>query len=154
METRLTELCIDLVSRGYRSILDSFGRVRKVSWAEAIMRVHRDRETYQKVRFIFKYDPRLPDIRSTILRSWKVITEDKEMKRVFPNPTMVCYQKVKSLGEMLVRAKLPTRGNSGRGRRGQGESFHPGRQSNCPMCDYLREKKVVTSIVFRHGRGG
>ena len=100
LETRLTELCTDLVSRSYRrrSILDSFERVRQVPRAEAIKRMHRDRETNQRVRFIVKYDPRLPDIRSTLLRSWKVMTEDKEMKRVFPNPPMVCYQKVKSHG--------------------------------------------------------
>ena len=53
-EIRLTELCTDLLT-----------------------------EDNQRVRFI-KYDPRLPDIRSTLIRSWRVLTEDREMKKVFP----------------------------------------------------------------------
>ena len=50
------------------------------------MKVSRDREVNQRVRFIIKYDPRLPDIRSTLTRSWRVMTEDREMKKVFPAP--------------------------------------------------------------------
>ena len=54
-EIRLTELCTDMLT-----------------------------EDNQRVRFI-KYDPRLPDIRSTLIRSWRVFTEDREMKKVFPS---------------------------------------------------------------------
>ena len=45
-ELRLTELCSELVSRGYkkRSILDSFDKVRGIPRAEAIKKVVRDRE--------------------------------------------------------------------------------------------------------------
>ena len=50
-----------------------------------------------------KYDPRLPDIRSILKGAWSVMTEDREMKEIFKGPPMVCYQKVNSLGEMLVR---------------------------------------------------
>lgn len=107
----------------------------------------RDREVSDRVRFVVKYDPRLPDIRSILKGAWSVMTEDREMKEIFKGPPMVCYQKVKSLGEMLVRAKLPARGATGRPKRGQGDGFKPCRQSKCPVCDLLKDKSPVTSVT-------
>ena len=126
-ELRLTEMCSELMARGnkQRSVLDSFDKVRKIPRAEAIKKVTRDREFSDRARFVIKFDPRLPDIRSILKGAWSVMTEDKEMKRIVKAPNMVFYQKMKSLGEMLVRVKLPVNGASCRPRRGQGDGFKP-----------------------------
>ena len=105
--------------------MDFFDKARQIPRAEAIKKVTRDREVSDRVRFVIKFDPRLPEIRTILKGAWSVMTEDKEMKKIFKAPPMVCYQKVKSLGEMLVRAKLPAKGTSGQPRRGQGDGFKP-----------------------------
>ena len=64
--------------------MDSSERARQVPRAEAIKKVSRDREVNQRVRFIIKYDPRLPDILATLTRSWRVMTEDGDEEGVPP----------------------------------------------------------------------
>ena len=98
-----------MVLRGYkyRSIQDSIDRVRKISRPQALIKVCRDREVKDRVRFVVRFDPRLPNFKQILKGSWSVLTEDPVMKEVFPSPPMVCYQRVQSIGEMLVRARLP-----------------------------------------------
>ena len=149
LDERLAELTGVLEERGYRrrSIQDAFRRVKEIPRTKALEKVHRDREVGDRVRFIVKYDPRLPDIPEVLKSSWRFLVEDKRMQEVFPNPPMVCYQRVESLRDLLVKAKLP--GKMSRESRSTAidTGFKPCRKSNCPVCDQLRVKsKVIKSV--------
>ena len=150
-EERLIELERALVSRGYkpRSLKDSFNRARLIPRERAIERVKKDREVAGRVRFIVKFDPRLPNFRDILKRTWGVMVEDPTMKSCFPKPPMVCYQRVDNIREMLVKAKLPA--NHDRSSRRLQENlngFKPCREQNCPVCDQLKDKsKIIRSIT-------
>ena len=148
---RLLELEEALVCRGYKrkSLKDIFTRVGVISRAESIKKVTRNREVSNRARFIVKYDPRLPNVREILQRSWRVMVEDPTMKKCFPNPPMVCYQRVENIREMLVKAKLPVNHARKSSRiQDKPRGFKPCGEPRCPVCDQLREKKkIVTSIT-------
>ena len=65
LENRLAELEEDLEERGYkrRSIRSSFTEIGRV---QALRKVESKRGEKDRVRFIFKYDPRLPNFSETL----------------------------------------------------------------------------------------
>ena len=150
-EKRISELSEALLSRGYRyrSIQSSFNKIRTISREQTLQKVYREREVKDRVSFVIKYDPRLPDLRGILKRAWGVLVEDPFMKEIFPSPPMVCYQRVQNIGELLIRAKLPC--NQARRSTRQedtGCGFKPCRENNCPVCDLLVDKsKVIKSVV-------
>ena len=147
-KNRLAEQSSALVQRGYRyrSVQEAFSRVRLISRSQALQRVFRDRDVKDRVRFVVRFDPRLPDLNNVLKRSWSVMSEDPAMSKVFPSPPMVCYQRVQSIGEMLVRAKLPANQRRSRSR-APDRGFKPCRDRNCPVCDHLEVKDRVIKTV-------
>ena len=109
LEIRLQELMKALLTRGYRrrSIEASFEKVRQISRMDALKRVEKEKVPMNRVRFVVRYDPRLPNLRDILCKQWNILTEDRRMKKVFPEKPLVCYQRVKNLGEILTRARLP-----------------------------------------------
>ena len=92
------------------------------------------------------YDPRLPDINDIAKKAWSVMVEDEKMKTTFPEPPMICYKRVQSLRDILVKAKLPA--SRLRTSRRAHHGFKPCGQSKCPVCDQLKVKnKVISSIT-------
>ena len=80
--------------------------------------------------------------------SWSVLTKDPVRKEVFPSPPMVCYQRMQSIREILVRARLPANRPVSRTRSARPDSgFKPCRQKNCPMCDHLEFKDRMISEI-------
>ena len=67
------------------------------------------------------------------------------MKEVFPQKPMVCFQRVKNLGEILTKARLPS-GKQKRGRRHSEPGFRPCKKQRCPVCEPLHNKSTVRSI--------
>ena len=101
-----------------------------------------------RVRFVVKFDPRLPNIRDVLKRSWGVLTKDPIMKTCFPKPPMVCYKRVQNIRELLVKAKLPAyQGRCSRRNQERPNGFKPCREPNCPVCDQLQDKTSVISSV-------
>ena len=128
-----------------RTSIEVVDRARNIPRSKAIEKVERDTDVQERMRFVIKFDPRLPN-RTTLKRAWTALVEDREMKKVFPAPPMVCYKRVQNLGEMLVRAKLPTGRVARRCTRDQ-EGFTPCRQSNCSVCGLLRDKSKIVKEV-------
>ena len=66
----------------------------------------------------------------------------------FPAPPIVCYQRVKNLQEMLVRARLPAASTRTSSRiQANKAGFKPCRRPKCAVCDQLHDKsKVIKSI--------
>ena len=151
LDERLAELAEVLEERGYRrrSIVDAFKRVKEIPRTKALERVHRDREVGDRVRFIVKYDPRLPDIPEILHSSWRFLVEDKRMQEVFPKPPIVCYQRVESLRDMLVKARLPAKISRVGRSMNMDIGFKPCRKANCPVCDQLKVKgKAIKSVCI------
>ena len=100
-----------MVERGYRrrSIKSSFMDVRKIKREQALKKVVSSRVENDRTRFIVKYDPRLPRFSETLRSSWKTLIEDPVMKKIYPSPPMVCYQRMENLKDLLVKPKLPSR---------------------------------------------
>ena len=114
----------------------------------ALERVVRTKKEENRTRFVVKFDPRLPNIREILHGAWRVLTENQDMKDIFPAPPMVCYQRVKNVREMIVRAKLPAPVTRSSSRvRTNKDGFKPCRKSKCPVCDQLEDKgKIVKSV--------
>ena len=87
---------------------------------------------------VVKYDPRPPQFSQTLRACWKTLTEDPTMKKVFPAPPMVCYQRMENQKERQVKSKLPSekRCSERRGRVG----YKPCGLSVCPLCTQLVDK--------------
>jgi hypothetical protein len=81
----LSELGEALKSWGYkeRSIQEAFSRVKQISRSRALERVVREKEEQDRVRFVVRFDPRLPNFRDLLHRAWKILIEDAEMKKFF-----------------------------------------------------------------------
>ena len=148
LEKRLGELEDTLVERGYRrrSVQDAINKVKNKNRIEALEKVNREREKAERVRFVIKYDPRLPDIPSILQQQYSVLVEDQKMKEVFPEKPMICYQRVQNLGEILTKAKLPPKSVCARPRRVKQNGFHPCGLAKCPVCELLPDRKVITTI--------
>ena len=41
------------------------------------------------------------------MKNWSLITNNRNLGRIFPNAPIVAYKKDKSLKDLLVRAKIP-----------------------------------------------
>ena len=63
------------------------------------------------------------------------------MKKIFPAPPMICYQRVENLKDLLVKSKLPSRRRSP-GMRREKEGFNPCRRSGCPLCEQMEDERV------------
>ena len=83
--------------------------VRKIKREQALKKVVSSRVVNDRTRFIVKYDPRLTRFSETLRSSWKILIEDPVMKKIYPSPPMVCYQRVEDLKDLLVKPKLPRR---------------------------------------------
>ena len=98
-----------LISRGYkqRSVEAQFNKVRNLKREDAIEKVWKERRKSERVRYVIRYDPRLPDLPKVCSRQHDLLVEDQEMKLIFPERPIVCYQRVQNLGEILTKARLP-----------------------------------------------
>ena len=47
-----------------------------------MIKVFWDREVKDRVRFVVRFDPRLPNFKQILKGSWSVLTEDLEMREV------------------------------------------------------------------------
>ena len=128
-----------------KDFLDSIDKVRKISRTQALIKVCQEREVKDRVRFVVRFDPRLTNFKQILRGSW---SEDLAMTEIFPSPPMVCYQRVQSIGEMLVRARLPANRPASRTRSaGPDSGFKPCRQHNCLVCDHLEFKDRIISEI-------
>ena len=58
--------------------------------APKVFRVFRDRDVKDRVRFVVRFDPRLPDLNNISKQSWSVMFKDPAMSKVFPSPPIWC----------------------------------------------------------------
>ena len=104
------ELKDRLMERGYRgrSVEEAINKVRELNREDILQKVTREDKNKNRVRAVFLYDRRLPNISAIMIKNWKtMLTDDSRLKKVFQEPPMVCFRRGKNLREKIVQAKLP-----------------------------------------------
>ena len=134
-----------MVERGYRRryIKSSFMDVRKIKREQALKKVVISRVENDRTSFIVKYDSRLPE---TLRSSWKILIEDPVMKKIYPSPPMVCYQRVENLKDLLVKSKFPSRQRFTREKRDK-VGFKPCNKSHCPVCEQMGKMRIKDKLT-------
>ena len=142
--SRLDDLKAKLLSRGYRVnfISKAFDKVKNIDRNVALKKVEQ-KPIVKRVVLSLPYDPRLPHVSNILYRFWNVMTKNPRLKRVFPNPPMVCWTRPKNLREYLVRAKLPNKTANRKSERKKLGFKHCER--NCSLCK--NSPKFVNSII-------
>ena len=59
--------------------------------------------------FVTTFNPATPNLKKILMKHWHLITENNKLAQTFPRPPIVAYRKEKSLKDILVRAKIPSR---------------------------------------------
>ena len=151
-EHRLEQLRVKLLERGYRPkmINNAFDKVRSITREEALKKVVRIDENEGRVRAIFQFDMRLPNLSSIFIKHWKImISEDVRLKDIYPKPPMVVYRRSKNLVEKLCTAKLPPL----RLRlRQDNDGFRRCNKPGCRMCPLtgLQPDQVLRTVRIEH----
>ena len=100
-----------------------------------------------RVRAVFRYNRRLPDVSSILRKNWKTMVSDKiRLLKVFPEPPMVCFTRGKNLREEICQAKLPPI----RLARPVEDGFKRCGRSKCRLCPYtnLNPGQVLKSVTI------
>ena len=144
---RLEELKQLLLERGYRrrGIENSFDRVRQLERVSVLEKVER-RQQVDRVKAVFRFDKRLPNIAGIMKQNWKVMVEsDRRLKKVFEHPPLVCFNRTRNNREVLCRAKLPA---SGRGNlRQHHEDGFRRCGKGCKMCPFTGEETTNGRVL-------
>ena len=144
-DLRLQEMKEMLLERDYTpGIIDAaISRTKAISRDQALKLVLRQ-PTQQRPTFVVSYDPRLPSIPSVTKKHWRsMVTQDKYLERVFPEPPLIAFKRQKNLRETLIRAKVappPTREK----RKINGMK----KCGKCIICSYVLEGNVIKSENF------
>ena len=60
-----------------------------------------------RVIFVLDFNPILPSMSAIIKSSWRVMTQDPYMKKVYPQPPMIAFRRPPNLKNKLVKSKVP-----------------------------------------------
>ena len=107
----------------------------------------RDNKNQDRVRAVFRFDKRLPNLSSIFTKNWDIMCKDDiRLKSVFPNPPMICYTRGKNMREELCTAKLPP----ARARLREQEDGFMRCRDNCRLCPYtgLRPEEVKKTFTI------
>ena len=143
-ELRLSELKTDLLSRGYYSkIIDTaFNKARLIPRSEALKKVPKKKN--EREVFVCTFNPALPSIKTIVQKHWSVMTgQSANLKRVFPQPSLIAYRRPKNLREHLIRAKISSKRKSSRLKNGYGPC-----NEGCQTC-WISVKKPKRSGKFQ-----
>jgi len=86
--------------------LKAFERVSVINRTTALKKVQK--KIVNRPILSLQYDPRLPHISNILFRFWKVMIQNPQMKKIFPEPPMVCWTRPKNLREFLIRIFDPS----------------------------------------------
>ena len=142
---QLDNLKITLLSRGYRNnfVSEAFEKVKAIERNVALQKTTKN-ENVKRIALTLPYDPRLPNISNILYRFWKIMTKNPRLKKIFPQPPMICWTRPKNIRETLIKAKLPSLTTSRKSKR-RVFGFKHCRRIACNMCKF--SPKFAKSIV-------
>ena len=139
-EGRCAELKGWLRKRGYPDgmIDEQIDRAKSIDRAELLDR-ERIREENKRDILVLSYHPCLSKkVHDIVKNAYPILQSDAEHRRVFADLPMVTYRRAKSLGDILIRARVP-RDKSYEGCRGCNG------RSDCQVCDLIVADTHFTS---------
>ena len=144
---QLEILRTNLLSRGYKNnyITKAYDRVKPIPRSVALLKV--EKKTVKRPILKLQYDPRLPNISNILYRFWKIMVRNPRMKKIFPEPPMICWKRPKNLREYLIRAKLPSAETNRKSKRPKNGFRHCGR--DCTMCKFSPKfsDHIISSVT-------
>ena len=96
------------LNRGYvgKHIDQEFSKAKKISREKALKKSAK--RCTDRIPFIMKWDPRLPNVNAVIRKNLKFLYSEQENQKIFPKKSfMVSHKRSKNLKEILVPTKLP-----------------------------------------------
>ena len=133
-----------LLTRDYppKIINAAITRALDIPRQEALKKVIREKSTGRAI-FVVTFDTRLPSVQKIIKKHWRTMVQnDPHLKEVFPAPPLVAYRKPKTIGNFLIRSKLPKVTT-----RPKRQLFSMKKCLNCPICPFVVESRVVKSTA-------
>ena len=92
----LEELKTKLLDRGYRSkVIDSaISRVKQLNRSDILEKVVRLDKIKDRVRAVFWFDMRLPNLSAIFRKNWQtMVSDDLRLHPVYPKPPMITRRK-------------------------------------------------------------
>ena len=78
----------------------------EVKFTERKSALQKNNEVRKKILpFVTTYHPALPNLKNILMSKWHLI-QDQPLLREIYEPPIISYKRAKSLGDILVRAKL------------------------------------------------
>ena len=124
-----------------RIIENAFKKVREIPREQALKKV--EKKSSERPVLAIQYHPALPSVANVVNRHWQVMTESREMKSIFPQPSMIAYKRGKNLGEHLFRAKVSSKRRSTRDRKG-----FKACQQGCRMCWHCKKTNTWSHVTI------
>ena len=93
-DIRIAELRVRLLQRGYKAryIDSAIKKVNLLKRDDVLDKIEKESENKGRVKAKFKFDRRLRDLQSIVIKYWKtMISENSRLKAVFTEPPMVCF---------------------------------------------------------------
>ena len=91
-----------------RPVQEPIKKVGCLARDDMLDKVQRADKNMNRVRAVFRYDRRLPNISDILIKNWKTMVEDdRRLKDVFPEPPMACFTRGKNIREEVCRAMHP-----------------------------------------------
>ena len=56
--------------------------------------------------FVTQYQPSVPNLRQMVMSKWHSIQNQPLLRKIFKEPSLICYKKGHSLKDVFVRAKI------------------------------------------------
>ena len=85
-----------LLSRGYKNnyIVKAFQRVSVIDRMQALKKV--EKKIVNRPVLSLQFDPRLPHVSNILYRFWKVMCQNPNLKKFFPQPPIVTWTRPKT----------------------------------------------------------
>ena len=133
--------CNELRERGYgcRLVRNQVLKARKFNGNELLDKGPKEKLS-NKLVFNITYHPAFSRMKKVLLEFHLLLTPNEEHRNVFSEVPIVGYKRSKSLKDILVRAKLPTK------IKGPGESDACSGK-RCGVCKYINKSTTFTDRI-------
>ena len=95
-----------LRARGYpHNLIEKI--TSEVKFTERKSALQKNNEVRKKILpFVTTYHPALPNLENILMSKWHLIQDQPLLREIYNEPPIISYKRAKSLGDILVRAKL------------------------------------------------
>ena len=95
-----------LRARGYpHNLIEKI--TSEVKFTERKSALQKNNEVRKKILpFVTTYHPALQNLKNILMSKWHLIQDQPLLREIYNEPPIISYKRAKSLGDILVRAKL------------------------------------------------